>query len=112
MPEASGDFRFGAAQPAMRTLSQRMFADTGAARYGFAAFLGVALFGLWGLGALGVRLARGSDAFANGGVTMLMMLVWGLAIAIGYGQWRIWTISRIWLRRGMTNPISNELRGR
>jgi hypothetical protein len=105
MPEASGDFRFGAAQPAARTLSQRMYAGTGAARYGFAAFLGVALFGLWGAAALGVRLAQGADAFANGGVTMLMMLLWGVAVTIGYLQWRERTIARIWLGRGMTNPF-------
>jgi hypothetical protein len=105
MPEASGDFRFGAAQPAARTLSRRMFADTGMARYGLAIFLGVAVLGLWGVAALGVRLAQGSDALANGGVTMLMVVVWSVALVIGYGQWRQQTISRIWLGRGMTNPF-------
>jgi hypothetical protein len=105
MPEASGDFRFGAAQPAARTLSRRMFADTGMARYGLAIFLGVAVLGLWGVAALGVRLAQGSDALANGGVTMLMVVVWVLALAIGYGQWRQQAVSRIWLSRGMTNPF-------
>ena len=105
MPEASGDFRFGAAQPAARTLSQRMFADTGLARFGLAIFLGVAVLGLWGLAAFGVRLAHGRDALASGAVATLMMVVWGLAAMIGYGQWRRQTVSRIWLSRGMTNPF-------
>jgi YcxB-like protein len=106
MPEASGDFRFGAAQPAARPLARRMFADTGLARYGLAIFLGVALAGLWGLAAFGVRLAHGRDALASGAVTTLILVVWGFALVIGYGQWRMWTISRIWLSRGMTNPFA------
>ena len=106
MPEASGDFRFGAAQPAARTLSRRMFADTGPARYGLAVFLGAAVLGLWGVAALGVRLAQGNDALANGAITMLMVVVWVVALVIGYGQWRMWTVSRIWLSRGMTNPFA------
>ncbi len=106
MPEASGDFRFGAAQPAARTLSRRMFADTGPVRYGLAAFLGAAVVGLWGLAALGVRLAHGRDALGGGAVATLMMVVWGLAVTIGYGQWRQQAVSRIWLSRGMTNPFA------
>ena len=105
MPEASGDFRFGAAQSAARPLARRMFADTGLARYGLAIFLVGALAGLWGLAALGVSLAHGSNALANGAIAALMMVVWGLAATIGYGQWRMWTVSRIWLSRGMTNPF-------
>jgi hypothetical protein len=105
MPEASGDFRFGAAQAAARPLARRMFADTGLARYGLAVFLLVGLVGLWGLAAFGVRLTHGRDVLAGGAITALMTVVWGLAVTIGYGQWRMWTVSRIWLSRGMTNPF-------
>jgi hypothetical protein len=107
MLEAAGEFALGEGQSAARTLAQRLW--TGPRRIGFAVYVGFLLFGLWGVSGLGVALQSGGAlfaAFAQGGVTMVAMMAYIIALSIVFLGWRERTIKAIWTQRGQQDPMA------
>ena len=72
MAEASGLYKFGEVTAAAGVFQRRLY--RGRSRFGFAGFLAVGLFGMWGAAALGA-LQEGGDAIGRGGMTMVAMFV-------------------------------------
>ena len=99
MPEASGEYRFGEVTAAAGVFQRRLY--RGRSRFGFASFLGVGLFGLWGVAALG---QGGPAPIANGGVTLLGMLLVAAVVGGAYLFWRRRTIEALWRERGVVGP--------
>jgi hypothetical protein len=101
MPEASGQYRFGEVTAAAGVFQRRLY--RGRSRFGFAGFLAVGLFAMWGAAAFGSMQTDG-DAISRGGVTMVAMLVVAAPAAVAYFVWRRRTIEALWRDRGVASP--------
>jgi hypothetical protein len=101
MAETSGEYRFGEVTAAAGVFQRRLW--RGRSRFGFASFLGVGLFGMWGAAALGALQTDG-DAVGRGGTTMVAMFVVAAPVAIAYFVWRRRTIEALWRDRGVVSP--------